>query len=340
MDGTLVSDAFASALGRERALSRALLIVNPASRSGSAALAQVRDACAAEGIECHVAFTERAGHATTLVVEQLASSATRPDFVLAIGGDGTAMEVASGLAGLNDAPPLGIVAVGTANVLARTLGIPLSPAAAVRALLAANEVHVDLGRIAGGPAFAIGLGIGLDASMIGGASSAMKRRIGYLAYAFSAIKAGLALEKFRVRLVVDGVSHEMETSSVLVANFGLVLGDLLCFGEQVVHHDGVLDVCVYSPRHLLDAARIFWRMLTGGVSCDRSVRVYSGRDVRIETDPPRPMQADGEMLGLTPVAISVEPHAVRLLVPRTPARRWRLPRRAVVSARFPNTRSS
>ena len=332
MNGTFTRDASTADTEAERTLSRALLIVNPASRSGGIALAHVQSACADAGIECEVAFTEREGHATTLVAERLASSAGTPDVVLAIGGDGTAMEVATGLAGLDDAPPLGIVAVGTANVLARTLGIPLSPRAAVRALLSASEVHVDLGRIAGGPHFAIGLGIGLDASMIGGASSAMKKRIGYAAYAWSAIKAGLALEKFRVRLVVDGVTHEMDTSSVLVANFGLVLGDLICFGEQVVHHDGVLDVCVYSPRHLLDAARIFWRMITGGVSCDPHVRVFSGRQFRIETVPPRPMQADGEMLGLTPVDISVEPRAIRLLVPRTPARPWRLPRRAVARA--------
>lgn len=329
MNGTFTLDESDAATSAEQGLSRALLIVNPASRSGGAALAQVRAACTEAGIEYEIAYTERPGHATELVAERLAHASEQPDMVLAIGGDGTAMEVATGLAALDDAPPLGIVAVGTANVLARTLGIPLAPRAAVRALVSSSAVHVDLGRIAGGPCFAIGLGVGLDASMIGGVSGMLKRRIGYAAYAWSAVKAGLALEKFRVRLTVDGVEHEMDTSSVLVANFGLVLGDLICFGEQVVHHDGQLDVCVYSPRHLLDAARIFWRMLTGGVSCDPHVRVFSGRQFRIETIPPRPIQADGEMLGLTPVDVSVEPHAIRLLVPRTPARRWRLRRRAI-----------
>ena len=66
--------------------------------------------------------------------------------------------------------------------------------------------------------------------------------------------------------------------------------------------------------------------LVGSVGGDRCVRIIRGREIRIETDPPRPMQADGELLRLTPVDISVEPNAVRILVPRLGSRRWRLRR--------------
>ena len=149
------------------------------------------------------------------------------------------------------------------------------------------------------------------------------------------------MERFTARLTIDGVVTEVETSSVLVANFGLVLGDLVCFGEEIGHRDGLLHVCLYSPRSVLDAVRIFWRMVRGGVSEDRCVRVLPGREIRVETDPPRPMQADGELLGLTPVDIRVEPNAVRLLAPVSPPRRWRF-RRAAPTARsgFPLPSSS
>jgi diacylglycerol kinase family enzyme len=75
-------------------------------------------------------------------------------------------------------------------------------------------------------------------------------------------------------------------------------------------------------------------MLRGGVSEDRCVRIVSGRHIRIETDPPRLIQADGELLGMTPVEISVEPNAVRLLVPRVAPRRWRLRRLATARVRI------
>ena len=326
MEGVLVSATAAPVREPGSRVVKALLVMNPEARGARRALPAVVAAFRSAGVECDVAETRAPAHATELVRQRLTADLHGVDAVFTLGGDGTAMEVATALAEFPDAPPLGILALGTANVLARSLGIPIPPAAAVRALLAAEAIPIDLGRIVGGARFAIGLGIGLDATMIAGASRTLKRRIGYVAYAWSAIRAGLRLERFTVRLTVDGILHELDTSSVLVANFGTVLGGLVCFGEQIGHRDGRLDVCVYSPRSLPDAARILWRMLRGGVSDDRCVRVISGRHIRIETDPPRPMQADGELLGLTPVEIRVEPNAVRLIAPPVVPRRWRLRR--------------
>ena len=305
-----------------------LVIVNPGSRGGRDALASTLAVLHDAGLVPEIAETTAPRHATMLVRDLVSASPARYAAVLSLGGDGTAMEVASALAELTDAPPLGIVAVGTANILARSLGIPVDPSRAVRSLLNAEVVPIDIGRVEGGPAFAIGLGVGLDATMIGGTSSMLKRRIGYAAYALSALRAGLRLERFRATITVDGQVHVVDASSVLVANFGTVLGGLLCFGEEIGHRDGVLDVCVYSPGSYFEAARIFWRMLRGGVSRDARVRIIRGRQVRIETDPPRPMQADGELLGLTPVDIRVEPNAVRVLVPHATPGRWRMLRLA------------
>ena len=128
-----------------------------------------------------------------------------------------------------------------------------------------------------------------------------------------------ASSAFTRGITVDGVTHEVETSSVLVANFGI--------GARRPHLLRRADRPPGRPArrvHLLAAhpgatrSRIFWRMLFGGVSDDRCVRILPGAHIRIETDPPRPMQADGELLGLTPVEIHVEPGAVRLLSPAAP----------------------
>ena len=301
-----------------------LLIVNPGSRTGVRLVPDVVRALG--GARVRVEHTTAPRHATTIVRDLLAGSPATFDAVLTLGGDGTAMEVATALAEFPDAPPLGIIAQGTANILARTLGIPMNPVRAINALRTADVVTMDLGMVEGGPAFAIGLGIGLDATMIAGASTNLKRRIGYLAYGLSALRAGLRLERFTATVTVDGTPHVVEASSILVANFGSVLGDLLCFGEDIGHQDGVLDVCVYSPRTYIDAVRIFWRMLRGGVRWDQNVRIFRGSSIRIETDRPRPMQADGDLIGSTPATVRVLPAAVRVLVPRIGPRRWRIPR--------------
>ena len=333
MDVLVQSRSLAEAAPGLPRITNVLLIVNPGSRSGTRAVDAVLVALRDAGVEVEAVETTGPRDATRIVRDRVTARASSYDAVLTLGGDGTAMEAASALAGIADAPPLGIIAVGTANVLARTVGIPLSPVRAVRALLDADAVTIDLGRVADGPAFAIGLGVGLDASMIGGASSIMKRRIGYAAYVLSALRACLRLERFTARIVVDGVVHEADTSSVLVANFGTVLGDLVCFAENTGPRDGLLDVCLYSPRSMFDAARILWHMLFGGVSEDRCVRIIRGSHIRIETDPPRPTQADGELLGMTPVEINVEPGALKLLVPRTTSRRWRFRRQPTANLR-------
>ena len=305
-------------------LSDVLLIVNPGSRTGVRLVPDVLSALGTARVR--VIQTAAPRHATSIVRDILAAGDVTFDAILTLGGDGTAMEVATALAEFPDAPPLGIIAQGTANILARTLGIPMNPVLAVDALREADVATIDLGVVEGGPAFAIGLGIGLDATMIAGASTWWKQRIGYLAYGLSALAAGLRLERFPATITVDGVPHAVEASSILVANFGSVLGDLLCFGDAIGHQDGVLDVCVYSPRTHIDAVRIFWRMMRGGMTCDQNVRILRGRSIRIETDRPRAMQADGDLIGVTPAAVRVMPGAVRVLVPRVAPRRWRLPR--------------
>lgn len=300
-------------------IARALMIVSGGARRGRRAAAQALAACDARGVACTVAETQAPRHATTLASELTRN--TQYDAVFAVGGDGTAMEVITALAERDDRPPVGIIPAGTANVLARTLGIPMRPSRAVRALLDSDVARLDLGRTSDGARFAIGLGVGLDAAMIAGASSSMKRRLGYAAYALAAARAGLGMRRFRARLTVDGESYDVETASVLIANFGAVLGGLVRFGDGILHDDGLLNACVYSPRTRLDAARVLWRMLRGNVSCDSCFFSVSGRRFTLEVEPASRAQADGELLGATPIEITVEPGAATLLVPRGRARR-------------------
>ena len=270
-----------------------------------------------EGVQCDVVLTEAPGHATEIARTRAADY----DVVFTLGGDGTAMEVITALA--DTGPAVGILPGGTGNVLVRSLGMPLSVRRSVRALLNGLEAQIDLGRLQDGRHFAIGLGVGLDEAMIAGASPLMKKRIGVFAYIWSATKAALRLESFQVKLTVDGTLYEKRASCVLIANLGSVLGGLITFGDGIVRDDGLLHACVYSPRNLWDAARMFAKMLRGTVQSDRCAFYVSGREFRLETDPQRRAQADGELLDMTPIEITVRPRAARILIPERRRRRRR-----------------
>ena len=294
------------------------MITNPASRRGHRLAEEARDALAQRSVECDVVFTERPGHAAELALLH----APHYDAVFALGGDGTVMEVAGALAGR--ASPIGVLAGGTGNLLARALGIPLSVREAISTLLDGDERRIDLGRFDSGRRFAIAAGVGIDASMVAETPGWLKRRLGVLAYtmmgARAAVRSVLRREFFLARLVIDGTAYERSAAAVMVANFGAVLGRRITLGPGIRTDDGLLDVCVFSPRTLRDAVRIMGRLLRRDFASDPCMLYVRGREVRVETTPPSPWQADGELMGTTPFHVIVEPLAVRLLVPRDGAR--------------------
>jgi diacylglycerol kinase family enzyme len=120
---------------------------------------------------------------------------------------------------------------------------------------------------------------------------------------------------FTARVVVDGEVHERRAAAVMIANFGAVLGKRITLGPAIRTDDGLLDACVFSPRTLGDALRIFQRLVRGRFETDPCMFYVRGRAVHVETTPPLPWQADGELMGTTPFDVVVEPLAVRLLVP-------------------------
>ena len=236
-----------------RRIERVLLIVNPASRRGARSRDKALKAFRDAGVTCDSMPTEAPGHAAILAK----THAHKYQAVFTLGGDGTVMEVLSALA--HQGPPLGVLGGGTGNVVARTLGIPLNPARAVPMLLNGDEATMDLGRLGDGRRFAIGVGVGLDATMISEAPARLKRRFGFMAYVIGGFKAVLRNQKFQLRLTVDGVVFERTASAVLVANFGAVLNDLVSFGDGIVRDDGLLNACVFSPANFGDSLRLLER---------------------------------------------------------------------------------
>src|SRR5688500_5056374 len=101
--------------------------------------------------------------------------------------------------------PVGVLPGGTGNLIARTLGIPVTLREAVAALVRGDRARIDLGQLGSGRRFAFSAGVGVDVRMIEGAPARLKRRLGVLAYVLSAARALLRREDFLVRATVDGV---------------------------------------------------------------------------------------------------------------------------------------
>ena len=296
-------------------IKRVLLIANPASRKGQGLIRSAKRAFDRRRVECDVVLTEYGGHAAEIATTLHA----KYDAVFSLGGDGTAMEVAGALADTNTL--VGALPGGTGNLLARALRTPLSLDRAVGALLHGAERRIDLGRLSSGRRFAIAAGVGIDVSMVQETPKWMKKVFGVGAYAvmgsLAAIKILMRRKLIQASVTVDGVTETGAATTIMVANFGALLSDRITLGPEIQSDDGVLDVCVFSPRSLWDAIRIMWRLLRRDFSSHPAMRYRRGSRIRIETNPPCEAQADGELIGQTPLDIVVEPLSVRLLVPAT-----------------------
>jgi YegS/Rv2252/BmrU family lipid kinase len=292
---------------------RALLVANPASRRGEQRIQDAVRALASAGCALELRRTTARGDAE----RHAAKWRDSVDAVFTLGGDGTVMEVLRALR--HTGVPVGIIPAGTGNLLAHALAIPLNVERAVKALVGGTRRTIDLGNIDGEAphTFAFAAGVGIDVTMLERTTTQAKRRLGVLAYALAATAAALRHELFRVTIVTEKETIQRDASLTMVANFGALLRGGFAMGPGITPDDGYLDVCVYSPRSGVDGVGMVWRMLRGRYSGDSRMYFARARQVVIECDPPRIFQADGEILGRSPVRITVDAGAATLLVPRT-----------------------
>src|SRR5204863_1296903 len=187
----------------------------------------------------------------------------------AAGGDGTVSLVADRFgrssAVAPDAPPalLGIIPLGTANVLARELVIPLDLETAVAVALERRRI-VDLDAIeVDGHRFFTQVGVGLDARMIEQTSRHAQLRLGRLAYLISLARKSREHQPARLHLRLDGRRHvRVRAWQLVIANAGTFGAQPFTWGPDIDPTDGRLDVCVYDVQSMADTLRLLWRVLS------------------------------------------------------------------------------
>lgn len=211
------------------------------------------------------------------------------EVVVAVGGDGTVRAVAESVAG--SSAELGIVPLGTGNLLATNLGLAAGLDAVPRALSAPART-LDTA-VVNGERFAVMAGVGFDALMIRDAADGTKRRVGSIAYVVSGVRHVPArLVRARVRVDGDEVFRG-RTAMILVGNCGRVTGGLEVFPDAEPD-DGLLDVAVLTATRLRDWVTIAHRLVRGRPQPDDLVRRYRGAEVDVELDEPVAYELDGE----------------------------------------------
>jgi diacylglycerol kinase (ATP) len=297
-------------------MKRIQVIINPKAGQDLAVLSIINDAFHAAGVRWDVSITNQAGDATRFA--RLAVD-TGVDVVASYGGDGTVMEVASGLIGSD--VPLAILPGGTANVLSLELGIPTDLAAACR-LASGDEGQIrqiDMGRLNEDQHFILRVGIGLEAQMVEGADRDMKDRLGTLAYAIAALQAIQSPMVSNYRMMIDGEAFECEGISCQICNSGNLGGPGLAISSLVSVSDGLLDVFVIQKADMPSLLSLTREVLTREQPEHPALRHWQARSVSVTAEPSQPIQIDGEILIADTVSATLLPGAVRVIVPAPPA---------------------
>ncbi len=294
---------------------RVEVVINPRSGAkgsravGDARVAMARGLFRPLGVEPDVSVTERPGDGRELAARAL-DRGTR--LVFAWGGDGTVNEVASALA--FGPGTLGIIPSGSGNGLARELGIPSDPAAAVRAALAGHDAQIDAGDLDGRLFFNVA-GVGFDAQVAHRFSGAAMGRRGLSSYLWTTGREALRFRPVRMVLDADEDRFDIRPFLVAIAN-GREWGNGARIAPRARPDDGRLDVVMvtasWAPAVLMRA----WRLYTNSFDRASCAITRSVEHVSIRTDAPVPVHVDGEPAGLhTSLSVRVHRGALRVRIP-------------------------
>lgn len=300
---------------------RVLVIDNPRSGQGDAGLYDyVRELTFAGADVTTRALSEDAD------LVALLADARSFDRVVSAGGDGTASGVAYALRA--SGVPIVAYPAGTANLLASNLGLPHDPRALAKVTLDGATMRTDLAEIecrscdvgdgvrTGRLGFAVMAGAGFDADVMESAA-ALKPMLGAGAY-FVSVLQNLAPTRAEIRLTLDGETVETDGIAVILVNFAKITFDIAVTHDSDAT-DGLLDVAVVRAHNLPALLPDVWAALLdriGDYPHRPSLAVYSAREIRVETDPPLPLQSDGEVTDAsTPFTARVLPGAATFVVP-------------------------
>ena len=280
----------------------ALLIVNTKSRSGKASLESAIDMLGAHGI----APVHRECGTREQLSALIREHGGEVDLVAVAGGDGTMNAAAEGLVATG--LPLGILPTGTANDLARTLGIEADLEAAVKVIAAGHTRRIDLGLVNGHPFFNVA-SMGLSAELASMLTRDIKRRFGKLGYAVTAVRALARARPFRAVIASEEGTARVLTLQIAVGN-GRYYGGGNAVEKTATIDDQRLDLYSLEFRRAWKLALLARSFRYGEQGAWDEVRAIRAREFEVTTRRRKAINADGEIVTHTPARFTIRPSAV------------------------------
>src|SRR5450755_997631 len=286
---------------------RALVLLNAKARKVAPNVGRALDALARRGFD----VVKSAASTRDGLAKAIRDRRNDVDIVIVGGGDGTLNAVLQGLVGTG--LPLGLLPLGTANDLARTLGIPNDLEAACDVIAQGHVHRIDIGQV-NGVYFFNEASIGLSVTLCRELTREAKARFGIFALLYHAVRLLITMRRFRALVSKDGGEEfALRTSQ-------LTIGNSRNFGGFIATDDGAID------DRLLDLYSIGfengWSYVDAMIAllrrkCDeaRSVRTLHGKRFEIRTGGPKHIEADGELVTQTPAIFEIVPQAISVFVP-------------------------
>jgi YegS/Rv2252/BmrU family lipid kinase len=271
-------------------------------------------------LDSTIEYLRAGGCAVTLLETQEADDVERMarfagtdsyDAIVAAGGDGTINGVANGLVSLAAPPPMGLIPLGTANVLAAEIGLATKAPAVARVLMAGKRRTIRLGCV-NGRHFVLMASAGLDAEVVAGLNLALKRRIGRLAYVWDSLVRAVRYRFPLLSVVADGHRYEARMAVVCKGR---------CYGGPFVAapagrlDEPILYLILLQGGGLLNTLRYGLALALGAIESLADVKIVPVRHATIDGIAGAPVQADGDLATCLPVEIGLSPRTLELIVP-------------------------
>lgn len=288
---------------------RALLFLNPRSRSGGG---RVTDAAVQQPEAGGLILTRGSCIQAAEMTREIHRHAPEADLVVVGGGDGTVNAALKGAveAGL----PLGVLPLGTANDLARTLGIPNDLSAASAVIVAGRTQQIDVGQV-NDQFFVNVASMGLSVEFARRMTGNLKRHLGRLSYPLAALKTVLCTRPFTAEVATADRTIQLRSLQIAVGN-GVYCGGGMAVYEAAAIDDQCLDFYSLRPRQFWQ-----WPLFLSAFRRDRNRNLVGMRafcspgPLEIRTEQPLPINIDGEITTRTPARFRLLPRALSVFVP-------------------------
>lgn len=286
-------------------------ILNPVAGRGRSVktMQRVKEILEKRRAKYKVIETEYPGHATVIAKDAIKEGIKS---IIAVGGDGTVLEVANGMIGEN--ATMGIIPAGTGNDFIKTVGIPNDPEIATDILFKENHKQVDIG-IANDTRYFLNVsGTGFDVEVLKNTEKVKGFLTGLTAYYTAVFMALFGYRFKKVVLKMPDKTVEKKVLLVAVAN-GIAYGGGMKVAPEASIEDGLLNVTVVEKMPRWRIALELPKFVKGEHEAIKYIEKYKCESVTIETEKPEPLNMDGDIIGSTPVTFKVIKNAINVFAP-------------------------